>query len=328
MSDTRCSKNGGEQHLSQVETADSAQFCSIEEMQATSIAQGWSVTYRQLQAGKLLASSYSGACGEITLADQFVSLQTEAVGTTPDAHITVLVPITSASLWVNGRNYDRHSVLCLPSGAEMHGVARENHRALSMHVPITLLQMAGLDTCDAWTRLIGGESAYVEPVGASGAALKLLMHATIHEPLPASEQPDRARKLLIRLNSIVGVSIESQSHARTDSARETYRVIDRSREFIEAHLFESISLGEVCRYTATSLSKLERTFRHELQMSPCQYILVRRLFAVNKALKRTSSCSTQISTVAMDHGFSHLGRFASSYRSHFGELPRDTLRSN
>jgi AraC-like DNA-binding protein len=188
--------------------------------------------------------------------------------------------------------------------------------------------MAGLDTCDAWTRLIGGESAYVEPVGASGAALKLLMHATIHEPLPASEQPDRARKLLIRLNSIVGVSIESQSHARTDSAREAYRVIDRSREFIEAHLFESISLGEVCRYTATSLSKLERTFRNEMQMSPSQYVLVRRLIAANKALKQNGSDNAHVTQVAMEHGFNHLGRFARSYRSHFGELPSNTLRSN
>jgi AraC-like DNA-binding protein len=210
----------------------------------------------------------------------------------------------------------------------MHAVARENHRVLSMHVPITLLQMAGLDTCDAWTRLIGGESAYVEPVGASGAALKLLMHATIHEPLPASEQPDRARKLLIRLNSIVGVSIESQSHARTDSARETYRVIDRSREFIEAHLFESISLGEVCRYTATSLSKLERTFRNEMQMSPSQYILVRRLIAANKVLKQNDLGHAHITQVAMNHGFKHLGRFASAYNAQFGELPSKTVSRN
>jgi len=327
MSDAQYSENGGEQYLSQVETVDSVQFCSIEEMQATADAQGWSANYRQLQAGKLLAGSYAGACGDITLADEFVSRQIEVVGTTPDAHITVVAPISSARVWMNGRSFDKHGVLCFPAGAEMHGVPSENHRILSMHVPITLLQTAGLDTCDAWTRLIGGESAYVELDGATGAALKRLMYAAIHESLPASERPYVARELLIRLNSIVGLSIESQSCVYRDSVAETYRVVERSREFIEAHLFESIPLGEVCRYAAASLSKLERIFQRELQMSPSRYILTRRLIAVNAGLKQTGSCSSPVATVAMDYGFNHLGRFAGTYRGFFGELPSDTLRS-
>jgi AraC-like DNA-binding protein len=326
MSDAQYMENGCKQKLSEVGTADSVQFCSIEEMQATADAQGWSATYRQLQAGKLLAGSYAGACGDITLADEFVSRQIEVVGTTPDAHITVVAPISSARVWMNGRSFDKHGVLCFPAGAEMHGVPSENHRILSMHVPITLLQTAGLDTCDAWTRLIGGESAYVEPDGATGAALKRLMYAAIHEPLPASERPDRASELLMRISSVVCAPIESQSYSRRDSVAETYRVIDRSREYIEAHLFESIPLGEVCTYAAASLSKLERIFQRELQMSPSQYILKRRLIAVNDMLKQTGSCSTPISKVAMDYGFNHLGRFAGTYRDFFGELPSDTLR--
>jgi len=325
MSDVQSSESGGEQYLSHVETVDSLQFCSIEEMQATADAQGWSATYRQLQAGKLLASSYSGTCGEITLADEFVSRQIEVVGTTPDAHITVVVPITSGGLWMNGREFNWHGVLCLPSGTEMHGVARENHRVLSMHVPITLLQMAGLDTCDTWVRLIGGEVVYTALGDGIGERLKRLMYVAIHEPSPVSEQSDETSELLSGLNSAVAISVERKLRATRESVDEKCRVVKRSREYIEAHLSEPIQIGKVCRCAATSISKLERTFRHELQMSPSQYILTRRLIAANKALKQDGSGNVHVTEVAMKHGFNHLGRFANAYSAHFGELPSETL---
>ena len=325
MSDVQSFESGGEQYLSHVETVDSLQFCSIEEMQATADAQGWSATYRQLQAGKLLASSYSGTCGEITLADEFVSRQIEVVGTTPDAHITVVVPITSGGLWMNGREFNWHGVLCLPSGTEMHGVARENHRVLSMHVPITLLQMAGLDTCDTWVRLIGGEVVYTALGDGIGERLKRLMYVAIHEPSPVSEQSDETSELLSGLNSAVAISVERKSRATRESVDEKCRVVKRSREYIEAHLSEPIQIGKVCRCAATSISKLERTFRHELQMSPSQYILTRRLIAANKALKQDGSGNVHVTEVAMKHGFNHLGRFANAYSAHFGELPSETL---
>jgi transcriptional regulator GlxA family with amidase domain len=73
------------------------------------------------------------------------------------------------------------------------------------------------------------------------------------------------------------------------------------------------------------VSKLERIFRRELQMSPSQYILARRLAAVNHDLHRSRSNGVRIAQIAMDHGFHHLGRFAGAYRAHFGELPSETI---
>ena len=69
----------------------------------------------------------------------------------------------------------------------------------------------------------------------------------------------------------------------------------------------------------------ERTFQSELQMSPSQYILTRRLIAANKALKQNNPDNIHVTQVAMEYGFSHLGRFAGVYSEHFGELPSETL---
>jgi transcriptional regulator GlxA family with amidase domain len=60
-------------------------------------------------------------------------------------------------------------------------------------------------------------------------------------------------------------------------------------------------------------------------MSPSQYILKRRLIRVNKVLKQNDSGYANVTQVAMEHGFSHLGRFASAYNAHFGELPSKAI---
>ena len=110
--------------------------------------------------------------------------------------------------------------------------------------------------------------------------------------------------------------------------KSSWRVLKRSREYIEAHLSDVIAIKMVCAYAAVSLSNLERTYRRELKMSPVEYIRAQRLSAVNHELKRTKSNGKKIGQVAMDHGFNHQGRFAGHYHAQFGELPSETMRSN
>ncbi|NLZ12221.1 MAG: AraC family transcriptional regulator [Alcaligenaceae bacterium] len=47
-----------------------------------------------------------------------------------------------------------------------------------------------------------------------------------------------------------------------------------------------------------------------------------RLDAVRHTLQ--TSPGANVTTIALDHGFGHLGRFSAYYRERFGELPRDT----
>jgi AraC-like DNA-binding protein len=109
---------------------------------------------------------------------------------------------------------------------------------------------------------------------------------------------------------------------------ESLRTIKCAREIIETNLSETIPIGDICKNCAVSCSKLERIFRRELAMTPTQYILVRRLEAVNRVLAKPLSTHDSIGRIAMDFGFNHLGRFAGAYRSHFGELPSQTVRSS
>jgi AraC family ethanolamine operon transcriptional activator len=62
-------------------------------------------------------------------------------------------------------------------------------------------------------------------------------------------------------------------------------------------------------------------------MGPVGYLRRRRLSAIQTALKRTDRATMSIADIAFEYGFSDPGRFATYYRSLFGESPSQTRRS-
>lgn len=105
-----------------------------------------------------------------------------------------------------------------------------------------------------------------------------------------------------------------------------FRIVLKARSYIEAHLGRRIRMTDVCEYAATSLSRLERTFRRELDLTPSQYLLAIRLEAVRRAPEGACDRETSVAHLVHDCGFNHLGRFAAAYRRQFGELSGQTLR--
>jgi transcriptional regulator GlxA family with amidase domain len=50
-----------------------------------------------------------------------------------------------------------------------------------------------------------------------------------------------------------------------------------------------------------------------------------RLDSARRELAAADHAATSVTTIAMQNGFHHLGRFSVGYREHFGESPRETL---
>jgi AraC family ethanolamine operon transcriptional activator len=62
-------------------------------------------------------------------------------------------------------------------------------------------------------------------------------------------------------------------------------------------------------------------------MSPHAYLKSRRLLLVRRALLDRRDGPDLVKSVALDHGFWHLGHFARDYCALFGELPSETFAS-
>ena len=97
----------------------------------------------------------------------------------------------------------------------------------------------------------------------------------------------------------------------------------------ESHLREATSravpLGELARVAGVSVRSLQAGFRRFRDKTPVQFSRDVRLDLARRAL-RAAAGERSVTDVALDFGFTHLGRFAKCYLERFGETPSATLR--
>jgi len=100
--------------------------------------------------------------------------------------------------------------------------------------------------------------------------------------------------------------------------------IDEIRQYIEAHLTDDVTVEQLMAVGRVSERSLYALFERHLGIGPRDYIRRRKLESVQRQL--TGPGARSVTEVALDHGFSHLGRFAQAYRQRFGELPSQTWK--
>lgn len=71
---------------------------------------------------------------------------------------------------------------------------------------------------------------------------------------------------------------------------------------------------------------IRAAFNQRFGMPPSAWFRVRALHGVRRELTSANPSQTSVTEIAMNWGFWHLGRFAGTYRRHFGELPSETLK--
>jgi len=102
-------------------------------------------------------------------------------------------------------------------------------------------------------------------------------------------------------------------------------VINRARTYVEEHFDQVIRLEDLCTYAGVGLRTLQRCFKSHFQISPVAYIKATRLNSARRDLVSADSVGGSVTRIALQNGFSHLGRFSVEYHIHFGETPRQTL---
>lgn len=108
--------------------------------------------------------------------------------------------------------------------------------------------------------------------------------------------------------------------------RDLYRV-KIARDFIRAHFAEPFSVRDLARETGIGVRSLQAAFRNVCGISPHEMINNIRLEQVRLRLENPAEFD-QITTIAHECGFFHMGRFAQTYREFYGEAPSNTLKRN
>jgi AraC family transcriptional regulator, ethanolamine operon transcriptional activator len=90
---------------------------------------------------------------------------------------------------------------------------------------------------------------------------------------------------------------------------------------------EPVSVAKLSKAAGVSERSLRNAFCDVRGMSPKRCTVRARLDEVRRALCAADGERGLVTTLAMNHGFFELGRFASLYKAAYGETPSTTLRS-
>jgi AraC-like DNA-binding protein/TolB-like protein len=93
--------------------------------------------------------------------------------------------------------------------------------------------------------------------------------------------------------------------------------------YMRGNIAEKVTLAGLAIACATPERTLLKQFRKFVGLSPLAYLLRLRLNAAREGLLNADGVAT-VADIATRCGFTHLGRFASTYRSAFGEAPSAT----
>jgi len=104
-------------------------------------------------------------------------------------------------------------------------------------------------------------------------------------------------------------------------------VARQARAFIDGHFREPVRMADLCRATGVGLRTLQRCFRQCFGVTVTDYLKTMRLDAAYRDLIAAHPSRDTVTTIALRNGCRHLGRFSSEFRERFGQLPRETLRS-
>jgi AraC family ethanolamine operon transcriptional activator len=99
-------------------------------------------------------------------------------------------------------------------------------------------------------------------------------------------------------------------------------------QHVDALRDRPVHISEICAALRVSRRTLHRAFHDALGIGPVAFLRHKRLCAAHSALKNADPSRTRVTDIAMEFGFSEMGRFAGYYLSLFGESPSATLRKS
>lgn len=140
------------------------------------------------------------------------------------------------------------------------------------------------------------------------------------------EQPPGAFLEYLEVAADAFAGADSRETGTAGSANRHFRQASAAEDFIRTHIREDIPIVRLCKEIGVSRRQLEYAFRTTFAVTPLEFIRALRLNEARRLLTTARANGLSVTTIAMDVGVTHLGRFAANYRLFFGESPKETLQ--
>ena len=102
---------------------------------------------------------------------------------------------------------------------------------------------------------------------------------------------------------------------------------ERIARYIDEHIKHDITAEQLSHYSHLSLRSLYLLFEKNAKMTPKHYIRQKKLEHVHATLTDPTRPVPNVTAVALEYGFTHLGRFSELYKSTYGILPSESMKA-
>jgi AraC-like DNA-binding protein len=250
-------------------------------------------------------------------------------GLTPAGMLSLTVPLRTGdrTAYWNQSLHEKGIPVSMPGGLDARIDSGQEH--LILLVKLELLQRSlSEESYQALVTMAGNRLlpvAYPE-IQSLGRWLMKILHAAIQKP--ETFKQGRAIKsleedIIQRLVDLVDST--GCSAVRTAAVSKRRHGLERIYEYLRSVDPGSLSILQLCEVAEVSRRTLEYSFREELDITPQGFIKLMRLHAARRCLLTSHNGGSSVAEVAHSLGLYEQGRFASDYRSLFGELPSQTM---
>lgn len=91
-----------------------------------------------------------------------------------------------------------------------------------------------------------------------------------------------------------------------------------TQAFLHDHYREKMTMDRLYLAFGISIRTLQRSFKEYFGLNIFSYLQAIRFNAVYRDIKQVTSSEIKVSDIALNHGFTHLGRFSTKFKYHFG----------
>lgn len=229
---------------------------------------------------------------------------------------------------INGMQVGTADAILLGGGAELTGYNPRRLDWAAIALPLSLLEE--LEELAPLPLRVRGESSLLalRPDLVARLAGALSAAGRLAEDLPTMvDTPGCASNLAMALREEVAAALtaEAEIRPRPRAVGQALRIVAAAEAFMDTDLSRPVYTEQLCAALGVSARRLHDAFHAALGISPHAYLKSRRLMLVHRALLSRHDGPDLVKSVALGHGFWHLGHFARDYRELFGELPSETL---
>lgn len=299
-------------------------YSAVEQLDEAAQEVGWKIKHRQIKGGSFAAELASLECDGVHLASERFNNHLQIVSEPPVGFVGIFLPrFPRGGLTICGSPLAGGDLIGLSAGAELEAVTRGEI------LNETVFMAEG--TFRSSAHALVGESELLSPRTASIHHADRVLVGALQRQISSilkdgALDPETVSCIVASLLQLLADGSKKVCCERLANGGAA-SVAGRARHYIEEHFRDTVRMTDLCRHTGAKHRTLLRCFRTRFQVSPEAYIKARRLDAARRELVDGNPRETSVTDIAMRSGFTHLGRFAVTYRQHFGQSPSETLGS-